>query len=141
MTDRLYYDDAYLWEFDGTVTAGKETDGPWIALDRSAFYPTSGGQPYDTGSFCFDGKEIRVTDVEADREGIVWHRVEETIPAGTSVHGKINSERRIDHMEQHGGEHMLPARSGKSSAEPPSGCISAPRTAALTSPCRRAEPI
>ena len=37
MTDRLYYDDAYLWEFDGTVTAGKEEGGPWIALDRSAF--------------------------------------------------------------------------------------------------------
>ena len=107
MTDRLYYDDAYLWEFDGTVTAGKEEGGPWIALDRSAFYPTSGGQPYDTGSFCFDGKEIRVTDVEADREGNVWHRVEETIPAGTRVRGKIDADRRTDHMEQHGGEHML----------------------------------
>ena len=107
MTERLYYDDAYLWEFDGTVTAEKEQNGPWVALDRSAFYPTSGGQPFDTGAFRFGGKEVRVTDVEADREGNVWHRVESAIPAGTAVHGTIDGDRRRDHMEQHGGEHML----------------------------------
>ena len=107
MTERLYYDNAYLLEFDGTVTAEKEEDGHWIALDRSAFYPTSGGQPYDTGLLCFDGKESRVTEVMADRKGIVWHKAGCAIARGTAVHGKIDGERRIDHMEQHGGEHML----------------------------------
>ena len=63
MTERLYYDDAYLWEFDGTVTAvrpGKK-QGTWeVALDRSAFYPTSGGQPFDTGKLVFSGKRVYV---------------------------------------------------------------------------------
>ena len=100
MTERLYYDDAYLWEFDAKVTRirnGKKT-GTWeAALDRSAFYPTSGGQPFDTGKLMFAGGEASVSDVEADRE----------IPEGTEVHGSIDGKRRTDHMEQHGGEHML----------------------------------
>ena len=110
MTERLYYEDAYLWEFRGTVTAcrpGKK-QGEWlIALDRSAFYPTSGGQPYDTGTLTANGAEARVTDVEADTAGEVWHTADREIPAGTEVAGKIDGERRTDHMEQHGGEHML----------------------------------
>ena len=110
MTERLYYADAYLWEFDGTVVRirpGKK-QGTWeAALDRSAFYPTSGGQPFDTGKLIFDGGEACVTDVEADREGEVWHTLDREIPAGTAVHGKIDGRRRTDHMEQHGGEHML----------------------------------
>ena len=109
MTERLYYEDAYLWEFDGKVVAEKtEKDGRWIALDRSAFYPTSGGQPYDTGHPGAGGGTRRVTDVEADREGNVWHRTETLeIPVGSEVHGCIDGDRRTDHMEQHGGEHML----------------------------------
>ena len=63
MTERLYYDDAYLWEFDGTITCvrpGKK-QGIWeAALDRSAFYPTSGGQPFDTGKLAFSGGEANV---------------------------------------------------------------------------------
>ena len=108
MTERLYYEDAYLWEFDGKVVAEKtEKDGRWIALDRSAFYPTSGGQPYDTGTLSRNGQIAEVTDVEADREGFVWHRVNLEIPVGSEVHGCIDGDRRTDHMEQHGGEHML----------------------------------
>ncbi|MBQ8072263.1 MAG: hypothetical protein IJ231_00695 [Clostridia bacterium] len=107
MTERLYYDDAYLWQFDGTVVAAREEKGSWVALDRSAFYPTSGGQPYDTGFLTAGGERVPVTDVEVDREGVVWHRVEKRIPEGTPVHGEIDGERRRDHMEQHGGEHML----------------------------------
>ena len=110
MTERLYYDDAYLWEFDGTVTAvrpGKK-QGTWeVALDRSAFYPTSGGQPFDTGKLVFAGGEALVLDVEADRGGEVWHTADREIGIGTAVHGLINGKRRTDHMEQHGGEHML----------------------------------
>ncbi len=110
MTERLYYDDAYLWTFDAEVTAcrpGKEKNTWDISLNRSAFYPTSGGQPFDTGVLCFAGGEVRVSDVEADPEGEVWHRTDREIPAGTQVHGKIDVPRRLDHMEQHGGEHML----------------------------------
>ena len=110
MTERLYYDDAYLWEFDGKVKRvrpGKK-QGTWeAALDRSAFYPTSGGQPYDTGKLVFSGGEACVTDVEADRDGEVWHTLDRMIPEGTEVHGVIDGKRRTDHMEQHGGEHML----------------------------------
>ena len=110
MTERLYYEDAYLWSFEGTVTAvypGKNP-GEWnVALDRSAFYPTSGGQPFDTGRIIFPGGEAKVLDVETDRSGEVWHTLDREIPAGTPVRGEIDGERRTDHMEQHGGEHML----------------------------------
>ena len=110
MTERLYYNDAYLWEFDAKVTAvrkGKK-QGTWeAALDRSAFYPTSGGQPFDTGKLVFDGGKADVTNVEADRAGEVWHILDREIPEGIHVHGVIDGARRTDHMEQHGGEHML----------------------------------
>lgn len=110
MTERLYYEDAYLWEFDAKVTRIREgkKQGTWeAALDRSAFYPTSGGQPFDTGKLVFTGGKASVSDVEADREGEVWHTLDRAVPEGTEVRGFIDGERRTDHMEQHGGEHML----------------------------------
>ena len=110
MTERLYYDDAYLCDFEGQVTAcrkARQEDRWEIALDRSAFYPTSGGQPYDTGTLSWEDGETPVTDVEADRDGEVWHTTDREIPAGTAVRGRIDGARRTDHMEQHGGEHML----------------------------------
>ena len=110
MTDRLYYDDAYLWQFDAAVTSVKngKRPGEWeVTLDRSAFYPTSGGQPFDTGTLTFGKVKARVTDVEVDADGEVIHTVDKEIPAGTAVHGEIDGARRTDHMEQHGGEHML----------------------------------
>ena len=110
MTERLYYDDAYLWTFDATVTAlrnGKRP-GEWeITLNRSAFYPTSGGQPFDTGTLSFGKTRAKVTDVEADEDGEVWHTTDKEIPVGTAAKGEIDGARRTDHMEQHGGEHML----------------------------------
>ena len=110
MTERLYSDDAYLWDFEGQVTAcrkARQEDRWEIALDRSAFYPTSGGQPYDTGTLSWEDGETPVTDMEADRDGEVWHTTDREIPAGTAVRGRIDGARRTDHMEQHGGEHML----------------------------------
>ena len=110
MTERLYYENSYLWEFDARVLKIRQSkkQGSWdAALDQSAFYPTSGGQPFDTGKLVFTGGEAAVTDVEADREGEVWHTLDREIPEGTEVHGIIDGARRTDHMEQHGGEHML----------------------------------
>ena len=110
MTERLYYEDSYLWEFDGTVLACREgkKPGEWsVALDRSAFYPTSGGQPFDTGTLRGHGRTLRVTNVEADRSGIVWHTADGPAEEGETLHGTIDGARRTDHMEQHGGEHML----------------------------------
>ena len=68
MTERLYYDDAYLWEFEAKVTSVRNgtRPGEWeITLDRSAFYPTSGGQPFDTGTLTFGKAKAKVTDAEA----------------------------------------------------------------------------
>lgn len=108
MTERLYYDDPFLWEFEGrAIRTKKEKEQYWTALDRSAFYPTSGGQPYDTGLISWDRAEARVLDVEVDREGVVWHRTDREVPEGAAVRGRIDGDRRRDHMEQHGGEHML----------------------------------
>ncbi len=110
MTERLYYDNAYLWSFEGSVTAvrpGKK-QGQWEAsLDRSAFYPTSGGQPFDTGRILAGGDVAHVLDVEVDRAGEVWHTLDRELTPGTPIRGEIDALRRTDHMEQHGGEHML----------------------------------
>lgn len=104
ITDRLYYDDAYLTEFDARVTETRP-DG-WVALDRSAFYPTSGGQPYDTGVLETADARLPVTDVEVEN-GVVWHRVEGALTAGQRVHGIIDWPRRFEHMQQHAADHML----------------------------------
>ncbi|MBR4333795.1 MAG: hypothetical protein IKP72_14030 [Clostridia bacterium] len=99
-TDRLYYENAYLREFDARVIAVRE-DG-WAALDRSAFYPTSGGQPFDTGRL----NTARVIDVEVEN-GVVWHKTDAPLCVGEEVHGEIDWPRRWDHMQQHAGDHML----------------------------------
>ena len=104
MTDRLYYDDAYLTEFDAVVTACEPADGGWrLLLDRSAFYPTSGGQPHDTGVL----NEARVLDVTVEGDGEVWHLMDAPLAVGAAVHGKIDWPRRFDHMQQHAGDHMI----------------------------------
>ncbi len=104
MTERLYYDNSYLTEFDGTVLACVEKDGAHhVRLDRSAFYPTSGGQPYDTGTL----GEAAVRDVYVDETGEVWHTLDRPLPVGVSVQGRIDWPRRFDHMQQHAGDHMI----------------------------------
>ena len=104
MTERLYYDNAYLTEFDGEVLACEERDGAFhVRLDRSAFYPTSGGQPYDTGTLGGAG----VLDVYVDDAGEVWHALDRPLEVGTTAHGHIDWPRRFDHMQQHAGDHMI----------------------------------
>ncbi len=104
MTERLYYDDSYLKEFDAEVVRAELRDGKSIvALNRSAFYPTSGGQPYDVGTL----NGAQVTDVFVDADGEVWHELDAPLKVGEAVHGRIDWARRWDHMQQHGGEHMI----------------------------------
>lgn len=104
VTHRLYYDEVYLKEFDATVLEVRPgKDGYEVRLDRSAFYPTSGGQPYDTG--VLGGRQIRDVYVDDDLE--VWHVVDGPLTVGEAVHGQIDWARRFDHMQQHAGEHML----------------------------------
>ena len=108
LTHRLYFDDAYLTAFDATVLdVQQRADGPWLRLDRSAFYPTSGGQPHAIGTLTGPTGTAQVLDVLADDAGMVWHRVDVPLPVGKAVHGQIDWARRHDHMQQHGGEHIL----------------------------------
>ena len=103
MTERLYYDNAYLTAFDGTVLACRPNGDAFdVLLDRSAFYPTSGGQPFDTGTL----GGARVTDVNVT-DGQVWHTVTEPLDVGAVVHGEIDWPRRFDHMQQHAADHMI----------------------------------
>ncbi len=105
MTDRLYYTDSALRTFSARVVAREESDrGPTVQLDRTAFYPTSGGQPNDTGRL--DGNPV--LDVWEDADGHVWHLLER-FPPGDEVRGEIDGDRRFDHMQQHTGQHLLSA--------------------------------
>jgi alanyl-tRNA synthetase len=106
VTDRLYYEDPARLEFDATVIAATEVEGrPGVVLDRSAFYPTSGGQPFDTGWL----GNVRVVEVLEDEAGRVVHLVGEPLEAGHPVHGRVDGDRRLDHMQQHTGQHILSA--------------------------------
>lgn len=102
MTDRLYYRDSFLREFDARVVSCEKVGDRWkVTLDRTAFYPTSGGQPHDTGQL----GGVAVVEVE-DAEDHIVHYTSAEIPAGP-VHGEIDWARRLDHMQQHTGQHLL----------------------------------
>ena len=110
-TDRLYYTDAYRAAFDARVVAcaprpaaGESPAGYAVELDATAFYPTSGGQPFDTGTL----GGARVLDVIDDEERIV-HVVDAALAAGDAVSGAIDWPRRFEHMQQHTGQHVLSA--------------------------------
>ncbi|HXD23768.1 MAG TPA: alanyl-tRNA editing protein, partial [Gemmatimonadaceae bacterium] len=103
MTDRLYYTDATLTEFTARVV---EVAGDRVYLDRTAFYPTSGGQQFDTGTL----GDARVVDVVDEIERIA-HVLEKParVAAGAEVSGRVDWTRRFDHMQQHTGQHLLSA--------------------------------
>jgi alanyl-tRNA synthetase len=104
-TLRLYYDDATLARFSATVTAVAK-DGRVVYLDRTAFYPTSGGQPHDVGTLA----DVPVVDV-VDEEAHVTHHLAEPLglPVGAMVVGQVDMPRRMDHMQQHTAQHLLSA--------------------------------
>jgi alanyl-tRNA synthetase len=102
MTERLYYTDSFLREFSARVV-DRSPDGLTVYLDRTAFYPTSGGQPCDTGTLA----GVAVLDV-GDEEERVAHRL--AAPIGDDpAEGAIDWHRRFDHMQQHSGQHLLSA--------------------------------
>lgn len=102
---RLYWSDPYRREFSATVTAHR--DGG-VLLDRTAFYPTGGGQPHDTGSLFADSTEWPVTDVHG-QDAIIHEVAPPLPPVGTKVHGTIDWERRLGHMRHHTAQHLLSA--------------------------------
>ncbi len=104
MTERLYYADSYLHAFDARIIDRLEYAGqPAVILDRSAFYPDSGGQPSDRGTL----NNVRVVDViERESDGEVLHILSEPID-GDRVSGSIDPARRFDFMQQHTGQHIL----------------------------------
>ncbi len=103
MTERLYYSDSYLSRFQanilGVTTLGETS---LVYLDRSAFYPTSGGQPHDAGSI--NGRQV--LEVSEAQDGGMIHRVSGAIDPGTAD-CQIDWVRRFDHMQQHTGQHIL----------------------------------
>ena len=110
MTERLYYTDPFLYDFEAKVLEVRDIGGRDAAiLDRSAFYPTSGGQVFDTGTLSADGRDVRVVQVEEDADGSVLHFVSEPVGSGIAVKGSVDSARRRDHMQQHSGQHVLSA--------------------------------
>ena len=105
MTTRIYYTDPYCQAFDARVVRAFDHEArPAVTLDRTAFYPTSGGQPYDVGVL----GGVHVVDV-VDVDGDVVHVLSSPLPERASVHGQIDWTRRFDHMQQHTGQHVLSA--------------------------------
>jgi alanyl-tRNA synthetase len=125
MTDRLYYQDSFLYHFDATVRSIIEKPRPALILDRTAFYPTSGGQVHDTGwivplddsdpslsHYVESNVRHRVTEVADTEDGKVVHYLEapvKDITPGSRIRGEIDITRRNDHMQQHTGQHVLSA--------------------------------
>jgi alanyl-tRNA synthetase len=115
MSERLYYNEPYTRQFDATVVdVSARGERLAVTLDRTAFYPTSGGQPFDTGRL----GTFRVVEVVDDDGGAIAHLLEASAVSDTSqtgvtpgmrVQGLIDWERRFDHMQQHTGQHVLSA--------------------------------
>ena len=102
LTERLYYQDCYLREFRARVIETAD-DGRRVYLDRTAFYPTSGGQPFDLGTLA----GVAVRDV-IDEEDRIAHLLDAPLES-VEVQGAIDWDRRYDHMQQHTGQHLLSA--------------------------------
>jgi alanyl-tRNA synthetase len=102
VTERLYYQDCYLRQFTARVMETAD-EGRRVYLDRTAFYPTSGGQPFDLGSL--SGVKVREVIDEEDR---IAHVLDAPL-AAAEVQGIVDWDRRYDHMQQHSGQHLLSA--------------------------------
>ena len=109
MSERIYYTDPYATSFAARVVRVDDVGGRRaVILDRTAFYPTSGGQPFDVGTLA----GVKVVDVVEDEEGTVRHMLAAEsggLTPGDEVRGEIDWQRRFDHMQQHTGQHVLSA--------------------------------
>lgn len=106
MTNRLYYTDSHLTTFSAAVVACESRGERFeVVLDQTAFYPTSGGQPFDVGIL---GDAV-VQDVVDRDDGGIAHIVDRAVAVGATVRGQIDWSRRFDHMQQHTGQHVLSA--------------------------------
>ena len=106
ITERLYYSDSHLVEFEARVVDVTDRVSGWTAvvLDRTAFYPTGGGQPSDTGTL----NSSRVVECINDGDNGVLHVVQGAAPArDATVRGRVDWSRRLDHIQQHTGQHIL----------------------------------
>jgi misacylated tRNA(Ala) deacylase len=104
MTDLLYHHDSYLKEFEAVVIDAAENS---VELDRTAFYPGGGGQPYDVGVVVAGGLDYPVTRVGSSG-GRIMHQIDGPIPrAGTPITGKVDWERRYELMRTHTALHIL----------------------------------
>lgn len=102
-TEKLYEDDSHLRQFTAKVLSCEEGPSGWeVRLDRTAFYPEGGGQPWDLGML----GGVQVTKV-LERDGEVFHILDQQLEAGAEVPGEIDWPRRLDLMQQHSGEHIL----------------------------------
>jgi alanyl-tRNA synthetase len=112
MTTRLYYHDSFLYDFEAEVLEVQEDPKPALVLDRTAFYPTSGGQVFDTGVISAENQKLKVTEVVDTEDGRVVHYLEappKCLQPGSKIRGQIDATRRRDHMQQHTGQHVLSA--------------------------------
>jgi alanyl-tRNA synthetase len=125
MTEHLYYRDSFLYEFDAEVldvgSVSNSDSRTAVILDRTAFYPTSGGQVFDTGWILLNGKsdandKLRVAEVAEREDGTILHILQDAartkeskIQKESRIHGLIDADRRRDHMQQHSGQHVLSA--------------------------------
>ncbi|MFR8778283.1 MAG: alanyl-tRNA editing protein [Enterocloster sp.] len=101
--NKLYYDSAYIKEFEAQVLSCQKGKKGWeITLSATAFYPEGGGQPADTGIL----GDVRVTDVH-EKDGQVVHYTDGPLPVGETVRGVIDWDRRFQHMQEHSGEHLV----------------------------------
>src|SRR5215475_5482187 len=106
MTTRLYWNDSHLTRFTASVVdSWLENGRRIISLDQTAFYPTGGGQPCDTGSI----NSARVAEVEIAGDGRILHRLDSdvSLAAGQEVACEINWRRRREMIQQHTGQHIL----------------------------------
>ncbi|MGN0334991.1 MAG: DHHA1 domain-containing protein [Lachnospiraceae bacterium] len=103
-TIRLFDQDSYLKEFQGTVLAcNEEAGGIWsVVLDRTAFFPEGGGQSGDSGYL----GNVEITGT-IEKDGIIYHQASGPLEVGKFVEGQINFEERFDKMQQHTGEHII----------------------------------
>ena len=102
-TEKLYYEDPKLFKFKARVLG---VEGDKVVLDRTAFYPESGGQDCDVGFFVVNGSKIVVLGVY-EEDGVVYHVIEGKLRVGDEVEGFVDAERRLRHMRHHSATHLL----------------------------------